>query len=111
MVYCCSYKCSDTVAWFHKDKFKWPTCFVISVPLIRTTTAILTTDILFRRQVPEGTGWIMDGFPSTINQAKVNIHRYLLEKLTFYFPEHFTIFPYLVKVNLGRGVGEEVGQT
>jgi adenylate kinase family enzyme len=24
------------------------------------------------KNVPEGTGWIMDGFPATINQAKVN---------------------------------------
>ncbi|RMX41235.1 hypothetical protein pdam_00013258 [Pocillopora damicornis] len=39
----------------------------------KTTPDQLLVDIMVEavRQVPEGSGWIMDGFPSTINQAKL----------------------------------------
>ncbi|XP_078353910.1 sperm flagellar protein 2-like [Oculina patagonica] len=39
----------------------------------KATPDQLLVDIMVEavRQVPEGTGWIMDGFPSTINQAKL----------------------------------------
>lgn len=44
-----------------------------NINLMNNLTVILIRKhiFLFKRQVPEGTGWIMDGFPSSINQAKV----------------------------------------
>ena len=36
----------------------------------------------------------MDGFPSTINQAKVTVPQCVLAKLRFYLPEHDTIIPF-----------------
>ena len=41
----------------------------------------------------------MDGFPSTISQAKVTVYRFVPAKLTFYLPEYRAIFPYDVKGN------------
>ena len=39
----------------------------------------------FCRQVPAGTGWILDGFPSTIAQAKVR------PSLPFFYCEIFVL--------------------
>ena len=92
---CCSF--FNCLVCLKKDGSCWPSFFVINVLKLKKKQLFWQVDIIVCRQVPEGTGWIMDGFPSTINQAKVTVHQCVLAMLSVCLSEHRTIIPCVVK--------------
>lgn len=63
----------ESVRWSAFHCALWLRQYVLATEFTSTRSIAFNEIIMFFRQVPEGTGWIMDGFPSTTSQAKVTV--------------------------------------